>query len=180
MKELLEIDVKSYIKKKNNMNYLPWSNAWQEVLKKFPNANYEIVKDEKGLPLFGSEKLGYMVYTNVTIKEETKTMWLPVMNHTNKAILQPTMTDVNKALMRCLVKNLAMFGLGLELYAGEDLQEGTTKKKNVSLKNQIINALNHVNVTETQRDNYREEMKEGKWDFDSKFLDHLKKEHKIK
>ncbi len=180
MKELLNVDVSSYIEKKNNMSYLSWANAWREVIKLFPDATYEIIKNEDGLPIFGNNELGFMSYTKVTIKEVTHEMWLPVLDFKNKAMLKPSMFEINKAVMRCLTKNLAMFGLGLDLYAGEDLQEGSTKTKNVTFKTQCINALNHPNVKEDQRDNYREEMKIGKWSFDEKFLGHLKREHNIK
>ena len=64
-----------------------------------------------------------MVQTQVTAGNQTYEMWLPVMDMRNNAVLQPKMTDVNKAIMRCLTKNLAMFGLGLYIYAGEDLPE---------------------------------------------------------
>ena len=64
-----------------------------------------------------------MVQTQVTAGEQTYEMWLPVMDMRNNTILQPRMTEINKAIMRCLTKNLAMFGLGLYIYAGEDLPE---------------------------------------------------------
>jgi hypothetical protein len=122
------------------LNYLSWSYAWAEVKKRYPNIQYEIKKFD-GLPYVYDEKTGYMVYTSVTIDGITHEMWLPVMDSANKAMkAEPykyttgygqyqkektcaaaTMFDVNKTIMRCLVKNLAMFGLGLYIYAGEDL-----------------------------------------------------------
>jgi hypothetical protein len=180
MKELLAVDVKSYIEKKNNMDYLSWANAWREIIKLFPGATYTIIKNDNGLPIFGNSEIGYMCYTTVTIKEITHEMWLPVMDFKNKAMLKPTMFEINKTVMRCLTKNLAMFGLGLDLYAGEDLQEGTTRTKTVNIRQQIINALNHANVTEADRDKYRDEVKANKWSFNEEFLTHLKKEHNIK
>lgn len=97
---------------------------------------------ENKLPYVYDENTGYMVFTNVTINNLTHTMWLPVMDSANKAMKSErytydtkykkgipveaaTMFDVNKTIMRCLVKNLAMFGLGLYIYAGEDLPEET-------------------------------------------------------
>ena len=119
------------------MTYLSWSFAWQEFVKVYPEATYEIVKDD-GKPYF-SDKSGAMCYTMVTANNLTHEMWLPVMNGANKAMKEEpytyktkfadkeveayTMFDINKTLMRCLVKNLAMFGLGLYIYAGEDLPE---------------------------------------------------------
>lgn len=123
---------------KTRLTYLSWAWAWAEVKKRFPNASYEIVKFE-GLPYVFDEKTGYMVYTTVTIDGITHEMWLPVMDANNRAMLDhpyevqtkyskftvqsATMFDINKTIMRCLTKNLAMFGLGLYIYAGEDLPD---------------------------------------------------------
>ena len=129
---------------KTELNYLSWSWAWAEVKKLFPDARYEILKFQSAngnlLPYLYDEKTGYMVFTNVTIDNLTHEMWLPVMDGANKAMkgeeytystryngektVEPaSMFDVNKTIMRCLVKNLAMFGLGLYIYSGEDLPE---------------------------------------------------------
>ena len=123
---------------KTKLTYLSWAWAWAEVKKKFPDATYEIIKFN-GIPYVFDEKTGYMVYTTVTIGGITHEMWLPVMDGNNRAMLDrpyevqtkynkftvqaATMFDVNKTIMRCLTKNLAMFGLGLYIYAGEDLPE---------------------------------------------------------
>lgn len=129
---------------KTKLTYLSWAWAWAEVKKRFPLASYEIVKFN-GLPYVFDEKTGYMVYTTVTIDGITHEMWLPVMDGNNRAMLdhpyevqtkynkftvQPaTMFDINKTIMRCLTKNLAMFGLGLYIYAGEDLPETPEEEK---------------------------------------------------
>jgi len=144
---LLQLNVNDKTEKKKSGNtsltYLSWSFAWSEFVKVYPTATYEIVKYD-GKPYFGDES-GAMVYTKVTANELTHEMWLPVMNGANKAMKSQsytymvkgwngapptektveafTMFDINKAVMRCLVKNLAMFGLGLYIYAGEDLPE---------------------------------------------------------
>lgn len=135
-------NVNGHTEEKNGLTYLSWAWAWAEVKKAFPEANYTIEKFN-GLPYVYDENTGYMVYTTVTIEGITHEMWLPVMDGANKAmkakpytytvkrygkeeaktVAAATMFDVNKAIMRCLVKNLAMFGLGLYIYAGEDLPE---------------------------------------------------------
>ncbi len=138
---LFEINVNDHIEKKKDLTYLSWTYAWAEVKKNYPNANYKIhLFGEKQLPYVFDEGVGYMVFTDVTIDGLTHTMWLPVMDSANKAMksegytydtkfrknipVEPaTMFDVNKTIMRCLVKNLAMFGLGLYIYSGEDLPE---------------------------------------------------------
>ena len=123
IKKLLEIDVSSYTEKKNGLTYLSWANAWREVLKVAPDAQYKIVKNDQGVCAFGNGEQGYMVYTEVTIEGTTHEMWLPVMDFRNQSIKNPSTFDINKSVMRCLTKNLAMFGLGLYIYAGEDLPE---------------------------------------------------------
>ena len=141
--EILDaINVNDYTEVKDTgkakLTYLSWSKAWEEVKKRFPTATYEIRKfGEKSLPYVYDENTGYMVFTTVTIEGISHEMWLPVMDGKNKAMKsQPyeyktkygsgrvdaaTMFDVNTAIMRCLTKNLAMFGLGLYIYNGEDL-----------------------------------------------------------
>jgi hypothetical protein len=121
--ELLSLNVNEKTEKKGNLTYLSWSWAWSEFKKAYPDATYEVVKFD-GLPYAYDEKTGYMVYTTVTADNLTHEMWLPVMDYKNKAMIDnATMFDVNKTIMRCLTKNLAMFGLGLYIYAGEDLPQ---------------------------------------------------------
>ena len=122
-KRLSKIDVSAYTEKKNGLTYLSWAQAWREFKSHCPDATYEIVKSHLGKPYLTDSELGYMVMTEVTTQEETHQMWLPVLDFRNKAIPvgQATMFDINTAIMRCLTKNLAMFGLGIYIYAGEDL-----------------------------------------------------------
>ena len=122
------VNVEDKIKKKKDLNYLSWAYAWGEVKKEFPTATYEIIKFN-GLPYVFDPNTGYMVYTTVTIEELTHEMWLPVLDYKNKALINATMFDINKALMRCLTKNIAMHGLGLYIYAGEDLPAETDTDK---------------------------------------------------
>jgi len=122
-KQLLEMNVNEYTEMKGKLTYLSWSNAWKEFIKISPEATYKILKNDLGLPYFGNPQHGYMVFTEVTAEGLTHEMWLPVMDFKNKSMLVPTTFDVNKAIMRCLTKNLAMFGLGLYIYSGEDLPE---------------------------------------------------------
>ena len=144
---LSSLNVNDKVEKKNNLTYLSWAWAWAEVKKKFPDATYSVVKFENNLPYVFDESTGYMVFTSVTIEDVTHEMWLPVMDGANKAMMKSpytykssawvngqkqmvektvesaTMFDINKTVMRCLTKNLAMFGLGLYIYAGEDLPD---------------------------------------------------------
>lgn len=131
------------------LTYLSWTWAWAEVKKRYPDAHYEIVMHD-GLPYVYDENTGYMVFTNVTIEGITHMMWLPVMDGANKAmknapyeystkygkksVESASMFDINKTIMRCLVKNLAMFGLGLYIYAGEDLPEVEAEEQKGSIE----------------------------------------------
>lgn len=141
--QLNSINVNDRTENKNGLTYLSWAWAWAEFKKVCPNASYEVVKFD-GKPYVYDEHLGYMVYTNVTVDGLTHEMWLPVMDGANKAmraeaytytdrygkektVQAATMFDINKTIMRCLTKNLAMFGLGLYIYAGEDLPEEENK-----------------------------------------------------
>lgn len=136
--KLNNINVNEHTEKKNNLTYLSWAWAWAELKKVYPDATYK-VKQFDGKPYLFDERLGYMVSTEMTVDGITHEMWLPVMDGANKAMkdkpyvvqtkfkettIQPaTMFDINTALMRCLTKNISMFGLGLYIYAGEDLPE---------------------------------------------------------
>ncbi len=127
------VDVSQHVETKNGLNYLSWAWAWAYVKSIFGSASYKIK------PYVYDPNLGYMVFTEVTIENVTHEMWLPVMDSQNRAmknapyeiqtkyktiaVLPATMMDINKSYMRCLVKNLAMFGLGINLYAGEDIND---------------------------------------------------------
>jgi hypothetical protein len=134
--QLRTLNVNDRVESKEGLSYLSWAWAWDEIKQHCPDVSYEVIKTPEGLPYFESHA-GAMVYTKVTIEGVTHEMWLPVMDSKNKAMKREpytyktrsgdktveafTMFDVNKAIMRCLVKNLAMFGLALYIYAGEDL-----------------------------------------------------------
>lgn len=135
-KKMSEIDVNDKVEAKNGLNYLSWAWAWDTFKKAYPDATYKVIKTAEGLPYFESSA-GVMVYTEVTANGLTHEMWLPVMDGANKAMKREAYTyktkfaeksvdafdmfDINKTIMRCLVKNLAMFGLAIYIYAGEDL-----------------------------------------------------------
>lgn len=141
---LLHINVNEKVEKKSGLSYLSWTYAWGEILKKYPESTYRVLKFENNLPYIYDQETGYMVFTEVTINNITREMWLPVMNGANKAMKSvkytyktkygnkevdsATMFDINKTIMRCLVKNLAMFGLGLYIYSGEDLPESSDEE----------------------------------------------------
>jgi len=123
MSELLKINVNDHVEKKGNLSYLSWAWAWAEVLKIDPAARFT-VHEYNGMPLMYLKDDTGMVKVSVEIKGDIKTCVLPVMDNRNRAIQNPDAFAVNTAIMRCLAKCIAMFGLGLYIYAGEDLPEG--------------------------------------------------------
>ena len=165
--KLYEINVNNHTEEKNGLTYLSWAWAWAEIKRVYPDATYTIKKFDNSLPYVYDEKVGYMVFTEVTIEGLTHEMWLPVMDGANKAmkaesytyktkkwnaslktyditektVEAATMFDINKTIMRCLVKNLAMFGLGLYIYAGEDLPQVEEKKIEKELAIALVNTL---------------------------------------
>ena len=133
---LSAINVNEHVEKKKDLKYLSWAWAWSATKRECPDATYKILDTDY------DDTLGFMCHTTVTIEGETLEMWLPVMDGANKSMLKRSYTystrfgdktvesattfDINKTIMRCLVKNLAMFGMGIYIYANEDLPEGET------------------------------------------------------
>ena len=173
---------------KDKLTYLSWVWAWQQVKLDYPDVSYE-VKHWDGKPYLYDENLGYMVETSVTIEGETMTMWLPVMDSKNKAMkAQPytyktkygdkyveaaTMFDINTTIMRCLVKNLAMFGLGLYIYAGEDLPKEEKEQQQSALQIKIDEAcaaMRAVKSREEFEDAWRKWCKQVPSDAGSEFM----------
>lgn len=174
---LYSLDMNDKVEKRENLSYLSWANAWAEFKRAYPSATYRIVKDPiTNLPYFADERTGIMVYTEVTVDDITHEMWLPVMNTSNKAMkLEPytykvydkfkkeyvertveaaSMFDINKTIMRCLVKNLAMFGLGLYIYAGEDIpekmvEENAAQQESIPVQRQQNNTRSQVKPVQT-------------------------------
>ena len=119
--------MKDHTEKKNGLSYLSWAWAWTQALKADPNATFE-VKMFGDLPFMEINNTG-MVWVTVTIFGKPMTCFLPIMDHRNKPIQKPDAFQVNTALMRCMTKTLALHGLGLYIYAGEDLPEEDEQPK---------------------------------------------------
>lgn len=185
--QLTSLNVNEKTEQKNGLTYLSWSNAWLEFKKVYPTATYNVVKNpQTGLPYFVDPAIGIMVFTEVEANGLKYSMWLPVMDGANKAmkteaytyqvwnkttkqyenrkVEAATMFDINKAIMRCLTKTLAMFGLGIYLYNGEDMPETvessieetqqnatpvkTRKRKSNDRYDGIRQAINAANTTQ--------------------------------
>ncbi len=163
---LSSIDCSTHTEKKNGLTYLSWAWAWGITKKNFASANYEITMWNDKPYLFDAD-LGYLIQTTVCIDGEKITMQLPVMDGANKAqksieytykvkeyqnkqwtgnfidkAVEPaTMFDINTAIMRCLVKNLAMFGLGHYIYAGEDLPQDFKSVAEIDAQAEVLSAM---------------------------------------
>lgn len=118
------INVNNKTEVKNGFTYLSWAWAWGEVKKIYPTANFRIIKSESGCIYHDDGKTAW-VEVEVSINDLTHSEILPVMDYRNNSIPIDKITsfDANKAVHRCLVKCLALHGLGLYIYAGEDLPE---------------------------------------------------------
>ena len=119
---LLNKNVNEHTEKKANLTYLSWAWAWAEALKADPTAIYkvEMFGDKCFMDINGTA----MVFVTVTMFGKPMTCQLPVMDYRNKAIPKPDAFAVNTAIMRCMTKALALHGLGLYLYSGDDIPEG--------------------------------------------------------
>lgn len=132
MNDLLKLNVNERLEKKGKLSYLSWAHAWGEALKIDPAATFDVQTFDRG----DGVKQPYMdvngtamVWVTVTLNGKPMTCQLPVMDNMNKAIKNPDAFAVNTAMMRCMVKALALHGLGLYVYAGEDLPEDSDKEE---------------------------------------------------
>ena len=126
IKSLLELDVQKHVEKKNGLSYLSWAWAWAEALKADPTATFHVDTFQRAdgttVPYMDINGTA-MVWVRTTLFGKEMTCFLPVMDHRNKPIQNPDSFQVNTAIMRCMTKCLALHGLGLYIYAGEDLPE---------------------------------------------------------
>jgi hypothetical protein len=126
--DLLKTNVNEHTEKKNGLTYLSWAWAWAEALKADPKATFKVEMQEHGGPLMPIGET-FMVWVTVTMFDKPMTCMLPVLDYRNKPIFNPNSFDVNTSIMRCLVKAIAMHGLGLYIYAGEDIPEEDAKQE---------------------------------------------------
>lgn len=132
---LNSVNVGEHIEKKNGLSYVSWAWAWAEALKRYPLATYKVYENKDEVFYFTDGRTCW-VKTGVTINDIEHIEYLPVMDYNNKSIPLEKVTsfDVNKAIQRSLTKALARHGLGLYVYAGEDLPEEVLKGEPASTK----------------------------------------------
>ena len=117
--ELDQVDVTKHIEKKGKFSYLSWAYAVRELKKRHPEATW-VVHEWEGVPFVGTE-CGFFVKVTVTVNGVDATQVHPVLNHQNKPIAAPNAFEINTSIQRCLAKAIALHGLGIHLFAGEDL-----------------------------------------------------------
>ena len=147
--ELLKLNVNEHTEKKVNLTYLSWAWAWAEALKADPKATFkvEMFNDKCYMDINGTA----MVWVTVTLFDKPMTCQLPVMDYKNKAITNPDAFQVNTAIMRCMTKALGLHGLGLYIYAGEDLPEEGRKGPGP-----IVTPKGDINIPEEEKEYLRE------------------------
>jgi hypothetical protein len=122
---LNQLNVSEHLEKKGEFNYLSWPFAVAQLRLADATAVWE-VRRFKGLPYLKTE-VGFFVEVAVTLQGLTLSQIHPVLDGRNRPLLEPTAFDINTSIQRCLVKAIALHGLGLYVYAGEDLPDGETK-----------------------------------------------------
>lgn len=148
--ELNNIDVSDYVETKGEevkLNYLSWAYAWGEIKKRYPTANYTVYENNDGWNYFTDGRTAW-VKTGVTINGLEHIEYLPVMNNRNKSIPLKDITsfDVNKAIQRSITKAIARHGLGLYIYAGEDLPIDTEKEEPLPVTAEQLNRFEELGV----------------------------------
>jgi hypothetical protein len=160
---LNKVDVSKYTEKKGKFNYLSWSYAVRELLKVCPTATWEIhtFKNIDGTDQpYMKNGTGAYVQVSVDVEGVVRTQIHPVLDHRNQTIKEPNAFEINTSIQRCLAKAIALHGLGLYIFAGEDLPEGdevtktekdaaiklASKIKDKGVRKEIVDGLNDGKV----------------------------------
>lgn len=148
---LNSINVNEHTEKKGNLTYLSWAWAWQQVKKNYPSAYYTIYENRDGLN-YHTDGRTCWVKTGVTIEGLEHIEYLPVMDYNNRSITIDKVTsfDVNKAIQRSLTKAAARHGLGLYIYAGEDLPESEQERSRDDVGNACLEAAAAADMKELE------------------------------
>jgi len=159
-KKLSELDIKSKIVKKGNQDYISWSNAWMLLKQSYPNSQRIVYEDINGLNYFNDGKSAY-VKVGVVVDGLEHVDYLPVMDFRNKSIPIENVTsfDVTKTIQRSMTKAIAMHGLGLQMWSGEDLIDSAKVTKAPASKIDLAvnddnwaGVVNYVNANKSKLD----------------------------
>ena len=151
--ELDRVDVTKHIQKKGRFSYLSWTYAVRELKKLHPTATWHI-HEYDGVPFIKPE-CGYFVKVTVIVNDIEATQIHPVLDNYNKTIDTPNAFEINTSIQRCLVKAIALHGLGIHIYAGEDLPpspplDTTQQKKLLTLLEKQSKGAEVINVVMDQ------------------------------
>ena len=144
-----KVNVNEHTEKVGNFTYLSWTWAWATLMEHYPQAKY-VMHDDVVFP-DGSREVRVSICIKIKGETVERMMWLPVMNNRNKAIINPNSYDINTARMRCLVKCMAMFGLGHYVYAGENIPMSEKEALEQPLTDKQIKQINDL-LEETDAD----------------------------
>ena len=123
----VNVEEKNMVEKKNNLSYISWAMAWSALCDIYPDATFEKHCNEQGFPYFKDEQGWCFTKVTVTVNGKSITEMLPVLNYANKAIQNPNSFEVNTSLQRCLAKAIALHGMGVHIYSGEDIADIPTE-----------------------------------------------------
>ena len=143
--KLSAINVSEHIEKKGEFSYLSWPFAVQQLRNFDEKATWEVKRFENNLP-FQKTELGFFVEVSVTVQGVALSQIHPVLDAKNKPMLEPSAFDINTSIQRCLVKAIALHGLGLNVYAGEDLPEGEPVRPVATVKPPHLNRQKEVEL----------------------------------
>ncbi len=155
-KKLNAINVSQQAEKKGKFTYLPWTDAWTILMEHYPDSTHDVL-DDVYYPDGTME-----VRSSVTVNGQTLKCFLPVIDHRNNAIKNPNAFDVNKNRMRCLAKNIALFGLGLYIFRGEDLPQ----EKAIEESPEMIRAGAEINACLEKDDFYGAAELWAEWEYE--------------
>ena len=119
----IDVEKEKMVKQKGKYSYISWAMAWSALCDIYPDSTFEKHCNEQGFPYFKDEQGYCFTKVTVTVKGKSVTEMLPVLNNYNKPIQNPDSMDVNTSLQRCLAKAVALHGLGVHVYSGEDIAE---------------------------------------------------------
>jgi hypothetical protein len=148
--KLSGINVNDHTEKKGNLTYLSWAWAYQTMMDNFPTFTYKF----DGYHTFPDDTVEVRYTTKIVLAEHIikRTMWLPVMNYRNQAIQNPSSMEINTAKMRCFTKCISQHGLGLYIYAGEDIPQEPQKEtqKTATPKKKVVKKVAKKKVTKKE------------------------------
>ncbi len=140
--ELAKVNCSDYVEKKGKFTYLSWPFAFAELFKRYPKAEID-VREWDGFPAVRGPK-GWMISVSVSIDGIKRTQWHPVLDSNNRFIPEPDVFQLNTSIQRGAVKAIALLGLGLYIYAGEDLPEGVEQPADAPRATDKITPLDGV------------------------------------